>query len=228
MCPICESPEPVNREIPMFTVPRRTNDCGVMAVNAIISYFPISAMSPMRRSFVTHLDMNPLVRQTGERPRVGMTYDYQHIQLALSTRDYTCIPVFTDNGSGQPMVQLHRNVLAVLVVVHGHMYCYIKQNNNWMLFDSTYGTLQTPTYSTVQLTSLLYNTNTMHNTIVGVINTLLCFRTHAACTETASMQCTSGAHLLCDTCSTSNDRHSRGRNDQSAPVCYCTTTFLDM
>ena len=178
VCPQCESPQPVDRDRPMFTVPRRNNDCGIMTVNAIINYFPISAASSIRRSFVTHLDMIPLVKQTGDRARVGMAYDYQHIQLALATRDYTCVPVFTDIGNDQTRVQLHNNFIAILVVANGHMYCYIKQHNTWLIFDSTYGTLQTPTYSTTQLAALLSNTNTWQNIIVGIINTQSCFRTH--------------------------------------------------
>ena len=58
--------------------------------------------------------------------------------------------------------------------------------------------------------------------VLGVVNTQQCFRTHAKCRDMATIQCTSGIHLLCDECNESNDIQIKHNNNSNRIHNYAT------
>lgn len=226
LCPSCV-PTPVDTSQPMFTIPRRTNDCGLLMINAIIHHYRLTTTFTIR-NYITHEDMRLALRLSSlDRYRSGMMYEYYHVMYALETLHFCTIPIV---DLSHHCVYFIDQLVALIVVGNNHFYTYLRRHNNkWGLFDSMYGMMENPMFSDVEISCLVLSlaSHTSTHTVSGIINTQSCtFYTHPnTCTRQATILCTSNQHLICDLCNTTCGEQVAHAKQCNVPVlpCYCQT-----
>jgi hypothetical protein len=213
------------RRAVLFTIQRRTNDSGVMSINSIIDAFQATASG--RRTYIEHeTDMREIAKQKRKRYKPYTHYELGDLEQALNKQDLTSI--IWQESVTEPLPEFIPDcVLAFLVQPNlQHFYTFIRMSNqnNWRIFDSAFGLISKPVFTTIQLQRLIqpYKQYTDFSALRAIVTSTSCHNHIPNRCVSANIFCKSGNHLLCDSCTSATSPI-----DNNIDLHHCTCNFTN-
>ena len=141
-CPSCGSSPQIDCSIDLYSIPRVSNDSGLVALNHIINNLNGMSLPNDNRSFVSHEFMKSIIINSRDTWTCGNQYELKDLMEVMRKMHIISYSPYITHPNGTSTVHLPPSTIGVLIrpLNKDHYYCFIPSsytnNRTWTVYDS--------------------------------------------------------------------------------------------